>query len=510
MKTWIKKTAWFVAAIAVNTIANAQMSIEKRLEIEMNDGYGGEKVIPIGEKGFILISRSISKTEGSYQVRHNIYNSSMELQRSESILLKKGFNSSTIINREKMVYYMYHYKQKDAHIVTFDKSSSTLNNNSVEIPKGIKLYENSFSNDDSYLNYAAENGTFYQCGKYEKAPAVLAIDIKKGESTIIPISVDGIKTRKLKFYGINAIKGTNELAVIMKSKRNKKFYDTYCLIFDNLGNQKVEICLNSDLNLNLNSVSIDKMDERNYAVTGTYSEHSKLHNEGIYFGKFNFTGVEFLKTHNYTSMKTFFDYLSDKRQERIERKIQKAKEKGKEISYDYFMTSHNIMKLGNRYIYVGEAYVATQRTEISYSNGKAQQRLVFDGYQYSHGLVLGFDLEGNRVWDQTMTLHQSYKPFYVRQFITVGVNPNGNTIDLAFTSDWNIYMKQINSDGVLIKDQVSIPNKSDDPNDKVKYSISGEIDYWYDNYFINYGYQKIKNTEDKTKRQVFYINKIKL
>jgi hypothetical protein len=507
MKTWIKNSAWFVAAFAVNTIANAQMSIEKRLEIEMNDGYVGETVIPGGKNGFVIMSRSKSRVEGAYEWKHEVYNNALELQKTESISIPRGNSFTEPVQCENTVHYLYHKRQKDAHIITYVKSTGSIKDNEVEIPEGFKLYEMPFGMDGN-LNYAAEGGMFYHCGKFEKAPAVVAIDIEKGTSIVIPVIVDGIKHNKLKFYGVYTIAGTDEFAVIMESKRTRKFNNTYCLIFDKNGNQKASVNLNPELNINLNSVSLEKIDQTNYAITGTYSTRSKLNSEGIYFGKFNSSGVEFLKIHNYTTLKTFFEYLSSRKQEKIERKIEKAKAKGKELSYNYLMTSHKIMKLGDRFIYVGEAFYPTYRTETTYVNGKPQRQQVFDGYQYTHGVVVGFDADGNKIWDQTMLLFPVEKPMRVKQFIKVGVNPNGKTVDLAYSSNWTIYKKQVNSEGGLVLDIESKSNNTNDPNEKVRRSYAGNIEFWYDNYFINYGFQKIKNTEDKSKRRVFYVNKI--
>jgi hypothetical protein len=47
-------------------------------------------------------------------------------------------------------------------------------------------------------------------------------------------------------------------------------------------------------------------------------------------------------------------------------------------------------------------------------------------------------------------------------------------------------------------------------NDKVRFA-SSEIYFWYDNYFLSYGVQRIKNTKDddvKRKRNVLFVNKI--
>ena len=48
-------------------------------------------------------------------------------------------------------------------------------------------------------------------------------------------------------------------------------------------------------------------------------------------------------------------------------------------------------------------------------------------------------------------------------------------------------------------------------NDQVKRADIGSAEYWYDNYFIAWGYQKIKNLDNlevKKKRNIFYINKM--
>ena len=37
------------------------------------------------------------------------------------------------------------------------------------------------------------------------------------------------------------------------------------------------------------------------------------------------------------------------------------------------------------------------------------------------------------------------------------------------------------------------------------------MDYWYGNYFLAFGYQKIKNTEgkaEKKRRRVYFLNKV--
>ena len=49
--------------------------------------------------------------------------------------------------------------------------------------------------------------------------------------------------------------------------------------------------------------------------------------------------------------------------------------------------------------------------------------------------------------------------------------------------------------------------KSSNENEKATYTTSG-AEYWYDNYFLIYGSQSLKNQEDKSRRKVFFVNKV--
>jgi len=45
--------------------------------------------------------------------------------------------------------------------------------------------------------------------------------------------------------------------------------------------------------------------------------------------------------------------------------------------------------------------------------------------------------------------------------------------------------------------------------DKLIGDYNSGMEYWYGNYFISYGYQRIRNKQmDKSRRTVFYFNKI--
>jgi hypothetical protein len=83
----------------------------------------------------------------------------------------------------------------------------------------------------------------------------------------------------------------------------------------------------------------------------------------------------------------------------------------------------------------------------------------------------------------------------------------GNEIALSYSNKGQIYTKIIKAEKVVENTQ---PRAIDTQmeGDKVKQTTSDNIDFWYNNYFIASGYQKISNDQEGGKRNVFYLNKV--
>jgi hypothetical protein len=104
----------------------------------------------------------------------------------------------------------------------------------------------------------------------------------------------------------------------------------------------------------------------------------------------------------------------------------------------------------------------------------------------------------------------SDKPFSIVKFISVKID-NTSQISMVYEDNNNLVSKAIDNKGKVIVDRkVEVIMKSVS-GDKVKFS-SSEIKPWYGDYFLAYGYQRIKNTEKKDvkrKRDVFFLSKVK-
>ena len=250
-------------------------------------------------------------------------------------------------------------------------------------------------------------------------------------------------------------------------------------------------------------------------VLGTYAI-GKGSSSGMYFSTLKNGNQDITKYYNFTDFNNFFSYLSEKKQEKIERKKERAKARDKELDFSYQLLVHDLIFKNNEYIMVAEAYYATYRVETYYTsvpNGNGgfstvmQTRTVFDGWLYSHAVIAGFDENGNKLWDNSFEMGD-FKTFRLKE--RVKVNNKGEKIELIYAgAGKTIYTSAIKGSNIIDeKESSKIENLLED--DEFKIGISTSMENWYDNYFIASGLSKIKNKEleNNKKRKVFYINKI--
>jgi hypothetical protein len=217
--------------------------------------------------------------------------------------------------------------------------------------------------------------------------------------------------------------------------------------------------------------------------------------------------------------------------------MEKKAKKGKEMVMNMSVHFHNILLRDEEIILMGETYYPSYHTEVVYeidANGRMRPRtvVVFDGYKFFGVVTFAIDYKGNLLWDNGASISDGPLSFFLNY-------------KFKFIEQENDAIKVIYSDGGYIK-SVTL-NKADKPvygketsintgkkgdskvstkkstkNTKINTdtdvkNYSSSVEYWYDNYFIAYGEQAIKNTSkekkakgEKKKRQVFYLNKIEI
>jgi hypothetical protein len=207
------------------------------------------------------------------------------------------------------------------------------------------------------------------------------------------------------------------------------------------------------------------------------------------------------------------------REKRIKNRIERKKIKGKKIKFNYRFLVHELIPYKDQFVMLGEAfyprYASVDRSSYRFlspfswaSPGMMYEGRVFDGYYYTHAIVMGFDEDGKLVWDNSFEIND-VKTFTLEQFVKLDIL--SDRLALMYLFDNRIRTK-------IIQDHLVIEGKTIDPirtfreNDIVKDDRSGgnKLEYWYENYLYAYGIQDIvtSSTAGQAKRRVFFINKV--
>jgi len=254
-------------------------------------------------------------------------------------------------------------------------------------------------------------------------------------------------------------------------------------------------------------------------LAGTHSRKSLHYSQGFYLSKFINGRQQFNKYYPFAELSNFWDHLKPKREERILRRIEKKKEKGKVKKFNYRLLVHEIIQKEGEYIMIAEAYYPRYNHVsnnpyggIGNFGGVQDSRFTnpyFLGYKYTHAAVVGFDKNCNIIWDHTFRIEDK-ESFLLEE--NVAVNASGDKVVLMYLEESEIRSKVIEK-GKVIEGRTFSPIKLSYEADELKSEDSSveKIERWYNNASIAYGEQTIRNEKHagKTSRKVFYINKIK-
>lgn len=253
-------------------------------------------------------------------------------------------------------------------------------------------------------------------------------------------------------------------------------------------------------------------------IIGTFKDNPKgktdnvytgldIESSGIFVTRLNGAQNDFMKYYNFSDFSSFYKNLSVNDLSRI----RKRDKKGDQITIDYNLLVHNIIRLEEGYVFVAEAYYPEYHTVTRmmydwYGRPMPSYYNVFDGYRYTSAFITRFDKEGNMLWDNGMELWDILSNKLENR---VNVIFDGEETILAFNFKGQITYKVFTA----TEEQQSleyVPIESKHTRDKMTSESGSNMLYWYRNYFLVYGYQRIRNTmlSDEDKRYVFYVNKI--
>ena len=347
-------------------------------------------------------------------------------------------------------------------------------------------------------------------GYYNQVPVVMYYSFASNRAKILPglLNESGDLTQ-LRAYA----DGTFDVLI---SARNFNGQNTiFIKSYDGEGDLLRNFTLNPSDNSHLIFARSMKTPNNLEVVAGVFGGRNSSYSRGLFLAAIDDEGNQKLRYYNYGDLDNFFNYMKAKREARVKERIERRKVKGKRTRFNYRFLVHEIVPYKNQYILLGEAfypkYVSADRSygPFFYNGGLPSTMMrdgrVFDGYHYTHAVVMGFDQNGNLLWDNSFEIND-VKTFNLEQFVKLEVQ--GDRIALLYLFDNELRTKVIQDDQVLEGKTVEhIKTSFDSDVVRNEQTSMNRLEYWYKDNFYAYGVQEIANAE-RGKRRVFFINKI--
>jgi hypothetical protein len=348
-------------------------------------------------------------------------------------------------------------------------------------------------------------------GYFNRIPVVIYFSIATQKTKILP----GLFNEAGELTQVRTYEdGTIDVLISAVNIRGQKtiWVKNYDPDGDLLSNQALE----PEENKNLLFARSIKTDSQLQLIAGVYGGRNSEYSRGMFIASIDPSGIQNTRYYNFGDLENFFKFMKAKREMRVKNRIERRKIKGKKTRFNYRFMVHQIVPYNNQYILLGEAFYPKYTTmDRSYYTGFftpmrnasyfTRDGRVFDGYYYTHAVVMGFSNDGDLLWDNSFEIND-VKTFTLEQFVKLEVQED--KIALLYLFENQLRTKIIKGNQVL-EGKTSEPIETKIENDVVTHRTNNlnHLDYWYTKYFYAYGIQEITNPIFG-ERRVFFVNKV--
>jgi hypothetical protein len=350
-------------------------------------------------------------------------------------------------------------------------------------------------------------------GYYNKVPLVLHFSREKMQSKVLPSMFNEAgELTQIKTYP----DGTFD--VLISALNYMKQRTIFIKNYDADGNLIRNLALEPEGNKHLIFGRSVKTDNDVQIVAGVYGTRSTEFSRGVFIASVDAAGLQKVRYYNFADLENFFKYMKAKREQRVKSRIERRKIKGKKIRFNYRFLVHELVPYKDQYVLLGEAfypkYINIDRgyysgffTRTVPTGSVIQNGRIFDGYYYTHAIVMGFKSNGDLVWDNSFEIND-VRTFTLEQFVKLEVQDDKIALLYLFENKLRTKIIQ-NNDVVEGKSLDPIRTNSGEETVRKNDESTNKLDYWYRRYLYAYGVQELENKTKNYKRRVFYINKIR-
>ncbi len=231
---------------------------------------------------------------------------------------------------------------------------------------------------------------------------------------------------------------------------------------------------------------------------------------GMYYLQFNEGKQSLLKFYDFLGFENLYGSLGNRTMEYKKKATGKEEVKEKSLTAYFHLYDPQVIKVNDQYVFSVEVYKPYYTTETRmdydfYGRPVPYTYSVFGGYDFYDVIVVGLSEEGDLIWNNDFSIDDLRSYELNRNSI---VFDDDEFISIAYINKGYIHLQTIEGPVDIGKAQTEIESKIE--KDRVADDQFNQIRYWYDNFFLVYGYQKLKNRtlDDQSTRTAFYVNKV--
>jgi hypothetical protein len=481
---------WLISAfVALPLFGGAQLHQNQRLEIPISSDYESYEVAAAKNYGLVL-----------YRGVGNYWNQQFEIIHTDTAFhemwrgllpIDPGFAFVKQVSTHGNLYFLFYdqlFTDRSFRLYEIDLEHGTYSKYTIR--NAIPFIPTTFE--------ANINGALIG-GYYNRTPLVLFFEFNTQKSKILPALFN--EAGELTQIKINDDESFN---VLISAKNYEKQQTLWLKNYDPTGGLIRNIMLNPEGNNNLIFGRTIQTKNNSQIITGVYGSKNSNYSRGLFVAKLTNDGVQQIKYYSYADLENFFKYMRVKREKRVKDRIERKKVHGRKIRFQYRFLVHELVPYKNQFILLGEAFYPRYR-HIEGTYGAGRGTYIFDGYQYTHAVVLGIDANGGLLWDNSFEIND-VRTFTLEQFVKMDARKD--EIALLYLYDNKIRTKVIQDSIVLEGKTFSKILPSDSSQEVQGESSVSKLDYWYKDYFLAYGVQNLGTSMGRGKKKVFFVSKV--
>ncbi|GAB3664622.1 hypothetical protein GCM10028791_40280 [Echinicola sediminis] len=353
------------------------------------------------------------------------------------------------------------------------------------------------------------------------------------------ITVQGVYQNEVSILQIRKDAQLKIFDVLLSKRDRFKQRSVGILTFDTEGNKLREVKVEPDERRNLEIVEgvLTPIQEYKQVLIGPYGERRREPNKGIYLSKINEFGEYRNAYYGLEDFKNFYNYLPERQRERRERLLERAVEKEKNITIPNTLVTREVVT-GNDYFLVYNDYYMISSGRFSprdlmyssdfyrYAPLSMRNRVIASGYPYYYSGMSGpiqsneykfmaaqfvlLDQEGNMVWDNSLSL-EDITTLDPGKFGEVSFD--GQSLFYLYLEEDKLRFSHI-MDGEIVQsnEEIELALINEEERIKENQDESLSLRWWYDDYFLLTGKQKVRFLDEEGKqdtREVFFMTKIR-